>query len=524
MAKHLHAPVCTTTDSPLPPPDGLGANALPLDQAPRIPLGSGLEGRYGLCPVATLLPNPDSVQVHSRRQLDKLARSVEVSGQLAPAIIDERYVVLAGHARLEVAKRHRAASLPVVQIFGLSEAQKRAYLLADNRVSTEAKLDRKALADQLPELSLLFEDAGLELTDTGFEVAELDALVLDFGDETAEDEEASSADEPAVLRAGDLFALGEHRLAVGDARDPALLDQLMAGEQAEAAFLDVPYNVRVRDIVGRGRVQHAEFAFASGEMTRAEFVAFLTAALGNAARVSLAGAVHFVCIDWKHVRDLIEAGDDVYGAYLNLIAWTKTNAGQGGLYRNQHELIGVFRVGEAAHRDNVQQGRLGRNRSNVWSYAGANTFRAGRLQDLADHPTVKPTALVADALKDVTRRGALVLDTFVGSGTTIQAAEQVGRRARAVEIAPQYAQVALRRWEAMTGREAIHLATGLSLEALIAQRRMDGGRADASAGVEDAEPEGEMPETVAVMGGTPAGAEPTSMPRPRARMRPRPAA
>lgn len=516
MSKHRQTSPATTGDSLLPPPSGPGSNALPLDQAPRILLGSGLEGRYGLCPLATLLPNPDRVQVHSRRQLDKLARSVEVSGPLAPAIVDEGYVLLAGHARLEVAKRQRAANLPVVQVFGLSEAQKRAYLLADNRVSEDAKLDRKALADQLPELGLLFEEAGLELTNTGFEVAELDSLVFDFGDEPAEDEEADPADdEPVLLRSGDLFALSEHRLVIGDARDPAILDQLMAGEKAEAAFLDVPYNVRVRDIVGRGRVQHAEFAFASGEMTRPDFVAFLTAALGNAARVSSPGAVHFACIDWKHVRDLIEAGEAVYGAYLNLIAWTKTNAGQGGLYRNQHELIGVFRVGEAVHRDNVQQGRFGRNRSNVWSYAGANTFRAGRLQDLADHPTVKPTALVADALKDVSRRGALVLDTFVGSGTTILAAEQVGRRARAVEISPRYAQVALRRWEAMTGRGAVHLASGLSLDALISQRK-----ADAVAGAVDAKPDAEMPAGTKALSSPQAMGEPVSLPRPRVRTRP----
>ena len=197
-----------------------------------------------------------------------------------------------------------------------------------------------------------------------------------------------------------------------------------------------------------------------------EFVAFLEAALGNAARVSVPGAVHFVCIDWKHCRDLIEAGESVYGAYLNLVTWVKTNAGQGGLYRNQHELIGVFRVGEAPHRDNVQMGRFGRNRSNVWTYAGANTFRAGRMDDLNDHPTVKPIQLVIDALKDVSQRDAVVLDTFVGSGTTILAGERIGRHVRAVEYEPRYAQIAIRRFEAMTGQNARHIETGLTLAQL----------------------------------------------------------
>ncbi|MGH1573444.1 DNA-methyltransferase [Methylobacterium sp. P31] len=244
----------------------------------------------------------------------------------------------------------------------------------------------------------------------------------------------------------------------------------MAGETAEVAFLDPPYNVPVRSTGGRGQTRHPDFAFASGEMSRAEFVAFLEAALGNAARVSEPGAVHFVCMDWKHVRDLIEAGERVYGAYLNLITWVKTNAGQGGLYRNQHELIGVFRVGEEPHRDNVQMGRFGRNRSNVWTYAGANAFRAGRLDDLTDHPTVKPAQLVADALKDVSRRDALVLDTFVGSGTTILAGERVGRRVRAVEFEPRYAEIAIRRYEEATGREAVHLETGLTLAQLTERR------------------------------------------------------
>jgi hypothetical protein len=175
-------------------------------------------------------------------------------------------------------------------------------------------------------------------------------------------------------------------------------------------------------------------------------------------------------MDWKHVRDLIEAGERVYGAHLNLVTWVKTNAGQGGLYRSQHELIGVFRVGHAPHRDNVQMGRFGRNRSNVWTYAGANTFRAGRLDDLGDHPTVKPIQLVADALKDVSRRDAIVLDTFVGSGTTILAGERVGRRVRAVEYEPRYAEIAIRRFEEVSSREAVHLETGLTLAQLTARR------------------------------------------------------
>ena len=450
-------------------PSATYANAITLDEAPRVPLGPGLEGRYGRAPLGALVENPHRVQTHSSRQVKKLSRAIEVAGQLAPAIIDEHYMILAGHGRLAAAKALGLDCMPVVQVFNLSEAQKRSFLLSDNRIGLDARLDRKALAGQIPELTLLFEDAGFTVCDSGFEVAEIDALVLDYedgGDLTEEAIDLTLTASDTYLRRGDIFGLGAHRLAIGDARDIDLLDRLMAGEKAEVAFLDPPYNVPVRSTGGRGQTRHPDFAFASGEMSRTEFVAFLEAALGNAARVSEPGAVHFVCMDWKHVRDLIEAGERVYGAHLNLVTWVKTNPGQGGLYRSQHELIGVFRVGDAPHRDNVRMGRFGRNRSNVWTYAGANAFRAGRLDDLGDHPTVKPIQLVADALKDVSRRDAMVLDTFVGSGTTILAGERVGRRVRAVEYEPRYAEIAIRRFEEVSGREAVHLETGLTLAQL----------------------------------------------------------
>ncbi|MGU3663334.1 site-specific DNA-methyltransferase [Methylobacterium sp. A49B] len=480
MSKQQPARLADTTVGLVP--CAAHANAITLDEAPRIPIGPGLEGRYGLAPVASLVENPHRVQIHSSRQVKKLSRALEVGGQLAPAVIDEHYVILAGHGRLAAARALGLDCMPVVQVFNLSEAQKRSFLLSDNRVGLDARLDRKALASQIPELTLLFEEAGLTLCDSGFEVAEIDALVIDYedgGNAAAEATDPSLAPAASCLRGGDMFSLGAHRLAVGEARDVDLLDRLMSGEKAEVAFLDPPYNVPVRSTGGRGRIRHPDFAFASGEMTQAEFVAFLGSALGNAARVAVPGAVHFVCIDWKHVRDLVEAGERVYGAYLNLITWVKTNAGQGGLYRNQHELIGVFRVGDASHRDNVQMGRFGRNRSNVWTYAGANAFRSGRLDDLGDHPTVKPTQLVVDALKDVSRRDALVLDTFVGSGTTILAGERTGRRVRAVEYEPRYAEIAIRRFEEVSGREAVHLETGLTL-AQLAERRFAEARKGAA--------------------------------------------
>jgi len=236
------------------------------------------------------------------------------------------------------------------------------------------------------------------------------------------------------------------------------------------AFLDPLHNVRVRDIVGRGQIKHSEVAMASGELSRSGGVEFLKQSLAGVAAVSRDGAVHFVCMDWRHLGELLEAGGTVYDQMLNLVVWAKTNAGQGSFYRSAHELIGVYRVGTAAHLNNVELGRHGRSRSNVWHYAGVNTFRAGRLDELKCHPTIKPVALVADAIKDCTRRGDIVLDTFCGSGTTILAAERVGRRACTIEIEPRFVEVAIRRWQAFSRKDAIHVDSGLSFDELASQR------------------------------------------------------
>ena len=236
------------------------------------------------------------------------------------------------------------------------------------------------------------------------------------------------------------------------------------------AFLDPPYNVAVGSVMGRGAVKHGEFAMASGEMSRDAFIAFLHRTLGAAAKASVDGAVHFACMDWRHFEELVVASRSVYGAMLNVIAWVKTNAGQGSFYRSQHELIGVFRVGATPHLNTIELGRHGRNRTNVWHYAGANTFRAGRLSDLRAHPTVKPVAMIAEAMKDCTRRNEIVLDSFCGSGTTILAAERVGRRGYGLEIDPGYVDVAVRRWQAFSGRDALHVASGLTFEEIELQR------------------------------------------------------
>ena len=363
----------------------------------------------------------------------------------------------------------------MIVLEGLSEAKKRALLLADNKITENAGWDRERLAIELPELAELLIEEELDISITGFEPVEIDQIASDFEEDSLgsrRHRRKRVAGGSVVSKPGDLWQLGKHRLSCGDARNGGRHRPPHVGGRAAAmAFLDPPYNVRVKSVVGRGRIKHGEFAMASGEMSRSEFTAFLEETLGNAARVSRDGAVHFVCMDWRHIRELIEAGREIYGEMLNLVVWEKTNAGQGSFYRSAHELIGVFRVGDAKHLNNIELGRHGRSRSNVWHYAGVNTFRAGRMDELSAHPTVKPVAMVADAMKDCTRRGDIVLDTFAGAGTTILAAERVGRRAYSLELEPKYVDVAIRRWQAFTRRDAVHADTGQTFEDVAGDRK-----------------------------------------------------
>jgi DNA modification methylase len=419
-------------------------------------------------------PHAHNTRTHSKKQIRQIADSIRAVGFASPVLIDENGVLLAGHGRLEAARLLGLKTIPAILIEGLSEARKRALLLADNRIAQNAGWDRELLASELLSLPELLAADGLDITVTGFESAEIDALLVDFENDAADpaDElDPSQLAGPEVTRPDDLWQLGKHRLLCGDARDCGQLNRLMGRERAHMAFLDPPYNVRVRNIVGRGQVKHQEFAMASGEMSQSVFTSFLSETLTLAAHVSTDGAVHFVCMDWRHIGELIAAGGAAYGAMLNLIAWVKSNAGQGSFYRSQHELIGVFRVGNSPHLNTIELGRHGRSRSNVWKYAGANTFRAGRIDDLRAHPTVKPLALIADAIKDCTHRNHIVLDTFCGAGTTLLAAERVGRQARAIEIDPRYVDVAIRRWQAFTGRDAVHIDTGLTFEEVTSDRR-----------------------------------------------------
>lgn len=399
-------------------------------------------------PVGKLVPDPRNARTHSKRQLDQIVASIRAFGFTNPILIDPEGSVIAGHGRLLAAKAIGLEMVPTILLSDLSGTEKRALRLADNKIALNAGWDLDLLKQELAELTI---DVEFDTQTIGFSTGEIDVIVSDALD--PDDEVIPAVPTAPRTHPGDIWILGDHRVGCGDGRDLAFLKKVVgAGMKVDAAFLDPPYNVRIGGHANsRGR--HREFAMASGEMSVQAFRKFLTEALGAAAKVSRSGAVHFVCIDWRHMDDMSAMGRQVYGELLNLCIWNKSNAGMGSLYRSKHELVFVFKVGKERHFNVVELGRHGRNRTNVWDYASVNSLNGSRREDLALHPTVKPTAMVADALKDVTRRGDLVLDAFLGSGTTLIAAERIGRRYRGVEIDPGYVDVAIERWTAMTGKE-----------------------------------------------------------------------
>lgn len=426
-----------------------------------------------MLPVHGLRPAKRNARTHSKKQIREVANSIQRFGVMVPVIADGHRYIVAGHARGAAAKLLGLQYLPVIQVSHLSEAEIRACALADNKLATKAGWDREILAIELQELQIALPEINLDISATGFDPGEINSIMLDFADDEARrSDEIPEIEGLATAQIGDLFELGRHRLVVGDARDPDAFASLMQGDLAEMAFLDPPFNVRVHGHTGgRGRIKHREFECASGEMTKGEFVSFLKTTLLLCAENSRDGAIHFICMDWRHVGELLEAGHPIYHELKNICAWVKTNAGQGSFYRNAHELVFVYKRGTAPHINTFELGQHGRSRSNVWQYAGVNSFRAGRMDELKMHPTVKPVALVADAMRDCSRRNSIVLDAFAGSGTTIMAAEQVGRRAFCMEIDPKYVDVAIRRWQRITGGDAIHKSTKQTFEELTAIRR-----------------------------------------------------
>jgi DNA modification methylase len=420
-----------------------------------------------MCAIEDLKVNAHNARTHSARQVQQIAASMREFGWITPIVVDEEGVVLAGHGRLQAGPFLGLTEVPTIHVKHLTPERKRAFMLADNRLAELADWDQEALASELKELADLAIDFNFEIT--GFDTVDLDRLVAPTPPKTAKPEVVPELERarPAISSLGDLWKLGDHRLLCGSALEEASYQKLLGDERAQMVFTDPPYNVKIDGhVCGLGSVSHRNFEMASGEMNKAEFIGFLGAFMGHAVRFSQDGAIHFVCMDWRHLGEVLAAGGGFY-EFKNLCVWNKTNAGMGTFYRSKHELVLVFKVGSGPHINNFGLGEKGRYRTNVWDYAGVNTFKRGRMDELRAHPTVKPLPLVVDALKDCSTRRGVVLDPFVGSGTTLLAAEKTGRLGRAIELDPHYVDAAIGRWQQLTGEAAVHAETGQTFNDLV---------------------------------------------------------
>jgi DNA modification methylase len=411
----------------------------------------------------SLKPDPRNPRVHSDKQVRQIAQSIESFGFNVPLLIDDQQQVIAGHGRLLAACKMGWDTVPAIELSHLTESQRMAFLIADNRLTENSSWDERMLGEQLKILSELNLDFDLEAI--GFEVPEIDLLIDGFNTvpEADPDDLLPAISESAVSISGDLWQLGKHRVLCGNSLMAASYERLMDGTKADLVITDPPYNVVIDGhATGLGKIHHREFGMASGEMSSAEFTDFLRKAMLAARTHSIAGSLAYYFMDWRHMTEILSAGQQVYPELLNLCVWAKSNGGMGSFYRSAHELVFLFKNGTGSHRNNVQLGKFGRYRTNVWNYPGANSFSRSDAEGnlLALHPTPKPVALIADAMKDCTARGDLVLDPFLGSGTAVIAAERSGRRCYGLELDPLYVDTIIRRWQRQTKLEAVHAETG----------------------------------------------------------------
>lgn len=411
--------------------------------------------RVETVPVSALKPHVNNPRTHSKRQIEQVAASIRAFGWTNPILVSDDLEIIAGHGRMEAARSLGLGEVPVMRLSGMSEAQRKAYVIADNRLAETAGWDEDLLRLEIGTLIEL--DLEFEIEAIGFETGEIDVLMA--GEAHSADPESlpKPEDGPTVSELGDVWRLGRHGLVCGDALEAASYEKLMRGELADACFTDPPYNVPIAGHVsGLGKKTHDEFVMASGEMSDAEFGNFLSAMSAQISAFVKPGAIVFACMDWRHICDLVKAGEAEIGTLKNICVWNKDVGGMGSLYRSKHEMVAVFSHRGAKHTNNVQLGRFGRNRTNVWDYPGM----ARQRKELAMHPTVKPTAMVADAIKDVTRVDGVVLDPFGGSGSTLLAAEGCGRSARLIELDARYCDLIIRRFEEATGLSAILEGSG----------------------------------------------------------------
>lgn len=430
--------------------------------------------------VSSLKLDPRNPREHSAHQIQQLAKSIKTFGFNAPILVDDNNLVVAGYGRARAGELLGLTEVPVIRLSHLSSAQRDAFRIADNRLCELSDWNAQLLGETFRELQA--QNLHFDLDATGFSTAQIDLLIeglsiqSDEGAPDSADRLPPETNFPAMSTQGDLWILRDHRILCGNALDPAVYEQLLGGQMANMVFSDPPYNVPINGHAsGLGSIHHREFAMASGEMTQLQFEAFLSKACRLHAQCMANGALAYFCMDWRHAAEMLAAGKASYTELKNICIWVKPNPGMGSFYRSQHELILVFKNGRGSHRNNVELGRHGRNRSNVWNYPSPQSFaRTGEEGCLATiHPTVKPVRLVADAILDCTARGDTVLDGFLGSGTTVIAAERTGRRCYGIEIDPLYVDAIVRRWQAYSGDFARHALTNRSFDEIAAEARHD---------------------------------------------------
>lgn len=413
--------------------------------------------------LSSLKPNAKNPRKHSKKQIAQIAKSIAQFGFIAPVLVDRENRVIAGHGRILAAQELGIAELPIIRLEHLSEAEAKAYMIADNKLTENAAWDEHLLAGLFAELESLEIDFSLDIT--GFDVPEIDRMLC--FDPTVGDAPRDAI--PDVLNypvttPGDLWLLNDHRIYCGNALNPTHMMALMDGDIARMVFTDPPYNVPIDGhVCGLGKHKHENFAMASGEMTPQEFEDFLSKSFDNMLCHSIDGSLHYICMDWRHMHELLCAGEVNYTEMKNLCIWVKDNGGMGSHYRSQHEMVFVYKHGKAPHINNVELGKHGRYRTNVWHYPGVNSFSresAGDDNPLALHPTIKPVQMIADAIMDSSNRGDVILDAFLGSGSTLMAADKTKRRCFGMEIDPQYVDVAILRWQRSTSGTAYHALTG----------------------------------------------------------------
>ncbi|MGL4562709.1 MAG: site-specific DNA-methyltransferase [Brevinema sp.] len=404
--------------------------------------------------IGDLKPYSRNARTHSPKQVEEIARSIKVFGFTNPVLIDQNNMIIAGHGRVMAAKELGMEEVPTLCIDYLSDAEKRAYILADNKLAEKAGWDKEILAIELQELMVIEDD--FDITLTGFETPEID-LILELDSDNVDEEIDLPVEAPKVCQKGDLWQLGEHKLYIGDSLFEESYRKLLGDELVDMVFTDPPYNVKIEGNVAmkgvNSRKEFGEFAYASGEMSRKEFTDFLEKALSNVTKYSKDGSVHYICMDWRHMLEVQTVGEKLYSELKNICVWNKGYGGMGSLYRSQHEMVFVFKYGEGEYTNNIELGKHGRNRTNIWNYAGMRKGKDG----WGLHPTVKPTRMVADAIMDCFKVGDIILDIFGGSGSTLLAAEKTKRQARIIEFDEKYGDVTVYRWEKLTKKKAVLL-------------------------------------------------------------------